>query len=94
MENKKVQKAVALRYHAEKDQVPKVIARGAGKLAERILEVAKEHGLPVKQAQVLAETLSLLEPGEEIPESLYLAVAQIIAEVVMIDAAYKSEVKK
>ena len=87
MDTNKPQKAVALRYQSEKDQAPRVVARGAGMIAERILELARENGVPVRQSKVLAETLSLVDPGEEIPENLYLAVAQILAEVITVDTA-------
>ncbi|EEG78723.1 EscU/YscU/HrcU family type III secretion system export apparatus switch protein [Dethiobacter alkaliphilus] len=87
MQGKKPLKAVALQYQEEKDDAPRVVARGAGKIAEQILLLAQEHGVPVKQSKVLAETLSLVEPGDEIPEGLYLAVAQIMSEVLAVDAS-------
>jgi len=72
-----MQKAIALKY--DYDAAPKVIAKGSGTLAEKIMEVAKENDVMLHQSPELVEMLSTLELGEEIPESLYLAVAEIIA---------------
>jgi len=72
-----MQKAVALKY--DYNTAPIVAAKGSGLLAERIMEVAKENDVVLHQSPELVEMLSTLELGEEIPESLYLAVAEIIA---------------
>ncbi|MDW7650954.1 MAG: EscU/YscU/HrcU family type III secretion system export apparatus switch protein [Bacillota bacterium] len=84
-ETKEIKRAVALSYLSEADNAPRVVARGTGKIADRILELAAQSDVPVRQQKVLAETLSLLEPGEEIPEDLYLAVAEILAQIISID---------
>jgi flagellar biosynthesis protein len=68
--------AVALKY--DPGSAPRVIASGRGTLAEKIVEVAREHGVPVEPNPALAEALSSLELDEEIPEQLYRAVAQIL----------------
>jgi flagellar biosynthesis protein len=70
-------KAVALRYERYKDTAPKVIAKGKGIIAERIIEVAKQHGVYLKEDPTLVEVLSGLELYEEIPEELYKVVAEI-----------------
>lgn len=72
-----MKKAVALHY--DYDSAPKVTAKGEGFMAQRIMEVAQEHGVLLHQSPELVEMLSTLELGEEIPEALYLAVAEIIA---------------
>ncbi|ETX10876.1 FlhB [Marinomonas ushuaiensis DSM 15871] len=72
-----MQKAIALKY--DYDTAPKIVAKGSGALAEKIMEVAKENDVMLHQSPELVEMLSTLELGEEIPESLYLAVAEIIA---------------
>ena len=74
-------RAVALRYKADKDQAPTVIAKGTGLLADRILELAKENGIHVHQDRDLVEVLSKLDVNTEIPDSLYRAVAEILAFV-------------
>ena len=70
-------KAVALRYERYRDSAPKVVAKGKGIIAERIIEVAKQHGVYLKEDPTLVEVLSGLELYEEIPEELYKVVAEI-----------------
>lgn len=69
--------AVALRYDAP--DAPKVVAVGRGELGQRIIDTAREHGVPVEANPELAEALSTIEPDTAIPEALYEAVAVIIA---------------
>jgi flagellar biosynthesis protein len=69
--------AVALQYDGQ--TAPKVIAKGANEIAEQIIELAKKHNVPLTENKELVTLLSTLELGEEIPEILYLAVAEIIA---------------
>lgn len=79
-ENEKVKKAVALSYDPE-ESAPKIIATGKGKLAERIVQKAKESNVPVHQDNKLADTLSKLDIGDYIPPELYEIVAQILVFV-------------
>lgn len=81
-------KAVALRYEKYKDTAPKVIAKGKGEVAKKILEVAKENGIYIKEDPALVEVLSSLEIDEEIPPQLYKAVAEILAFI------YKTKQKR
>ena len=69
--------AVALQYDGT--NAPRVTAKGRDKLAEQIVQLARQHGIPLQENEPLAAVLSKVELGEEIPESLYLAVAQVIA---------------
>jgi flagellar biosynthesis protein FlhB len=74
--------AVALRYRENIDQAPVVLAKGAARLAQRIRELAAENNIPVIQDPPLARMLFYqVEVGEEIPEDLYQAVAEILALV-------------
>ena len=75
------QKAVALRYDHDTDEAPRVVAKGAGRLAERILELAREHGVAVHEDPDLVEALAGLDLDMEIPDSLYRAVAEVLAFV-------------
>jgi len=72
-------KVAALKYDPEKDQAPRVIAKGTGLLAEKILALAKEHGIPIKKDEALVEALYRLEIEAEIPPALYEAVAVVLA---------------
>jgi flagellar biosynthesis protein len=71
--------AVALRYEQEKGGAPKVIAKGRGLIAEQILALAREHDIHIHESPELIEVLIRLELGEEIPEALYRAIAEVIA---------------
>jgi len=80
-EKKDLKKAVALRYRPGKDSAPRVAAKGQGRLAERIIQIAKENGIPVKDDPDLIEVLAKLDIDEQIPPSVYIAVAQLLAFV-------------
>jgi flagellar biosynthetic protein FlhB len=72
--------AVALRYEGAKMAAPKVVAKGAGHMAERIRQVAAENGVPIIENKPLAQSLhKLVDLGKEIPSELYQAVAEILA---------------
>lgn len=70
-------KAVALKYDESNRMAPVVVASGKGFLAERIVEVANEHNVPVYEDNSLASVLSQLELGREIPGELYKTVVDI-----------------
>ena len=74
--------AIALRYRSEEMQAPRVIAKGAGYVAERIREIARSHGVPIMENKPLARMLyQEVDIGQAIPESLYRAVAEVLAYV-------------
>ncbi len=74
--------AVALRYDPAKMGAPTVVAKGAGYVAERIKDLAREHGVMIVENQFIARSLyRLVEVGREIPTNLYRAVAEILALV-------------
>ena len=68
--------AVALEYDKSAVPVPRVIAKGRGEIGEAILKIAREHGVPIEENAPLAEALSQVELGEDIPEALYRAVGR------------------
>lgn len=69
--------AVALLY--EQPNAPKVVASGQGWIGEKIIETAKERGVPIEEDPALAQALSTIEIDEEIPEALYRAVAEVLS---------------
>jgi|WetSurMetagenome_2_1015567.scaffolds.fasta_scaffold00292_3 flagellar biosynthesis protein len=75
----KRKKAAALRYKLGKDTAPKVVAKGSGNIAEKILELAKEHKIPLREDPQLVEVLSTIDLNSEIPPELYKAVAEVLA---------------
>lgn len=68
---------VALTYDGRR--APRVTAKGRGTMAEQILTLAETHAVPLEQDPELAALLAQVPLGEEIPEALYLAVAEVIA---------------
>ena len=72
-----MKKAVALSYDTTKDKAPKVIAKGKGETAENIIKIAQLHNLPITQDEDLVELLSKVELDHEIPDKLYVAVAEV-----------------
>lgn len=74
----KVPLAVALHYEKHAVPVPRVVAKGRGASGEAILALAREHGVPIEENAALAEALAQVELGEDIPEALYRAVAEVL----------------
>jgi len=90
--NKKYQKkAVALKYDRKTDSAPKVIAKGKGKVAQKIIELAKKHDIPIKDDPDLIEVLSSLEIDKEIPSEIYVAVAELLAFVYSVNSKRRSK---
>jgi flagellar biosynthesis protein len=73
------QLAVALRYIREKDNAPRIIAKGRDRIAEQIIKIAEKHGIAVHTDSDLAEVLMKLDIGDIIPSALYRAIAEILA---------------
>ena len=71
--------AAALRYKIEEDPAPRIVAKGAGKVAERIIEAAKEAGVPIHEDPDLLALLMTLNIDEVIPPEMYVAVAEVLA---------------
>ena len=76
--NKPVPLAVALQYDKSAVPVPRVVAKGRGESGEAILALAREHGVPIEENAPLAEALAQVEIGDDIPEALYRAVAEVL----------------
>lgn len=93
MKKKRIQKAVALKYEKETERAPKVAAKGKGKIAEKILEIAKEHGVPVHEDADLLEVLSKLDIDQEIPPYLYTVIAELLAFIYRINGGGEAAVR-
>ncbi|MDE6594320.1 MAG: EscU/YscU/HrcU family type III secretion system export apparatus switch protein [Oscillospiraceae bacterium] len=76
--------AVALKYNPEKDYSPVVVAAGHGHVAERIVTLADESGVPIYRDDSTAAVLTMLDVGQGIPPELYSVVAGIYVEVMKI----------
>jgi len=73
--------AAAIQYDSAKSSAPSITASGRGTIAEKIIELATEKGIPIKNDPDLVQVLSKLKVGSEIPVELYRAVAEILAFV-------------
>jgi flagellar biosynthesis protein len=78
-------KAVALRYNREKENAPRIIAKGGGLIADKIIETAREHGIEVYEDKLLIELLSRIELYQVIPTELYQVIAEVLAFVYRLD---------
>ena len=87
----KTPKAVALKYDNKNDHAPKVIAKGRGDVAEKIIEIANAHHLPLYEDKNLVQILDALELETEIPPELYRAVAEVLAFVYRLNRKPKIE---
>ena len=78
--------ATALKYSEEEELAPSVIAQGQGEMAKLIVDAARAYGVPIVRDVPVARALNELEVGDEIPEVLYEAVAEILREIWQADA--------
>lgn len=81
----KKKKAAALAYDPAKDSAPRLVAKGSGYVAERIIDLAKEKGIDLYEDPALVEALSVVDLGRQIPEELYSVVAEVLAFIYALD---------
>lgn len=74
--------AVALRYNPDKDYSPVVVASGHGLVAERMIEVADQNGVPIYRDDSAAALLTMLDIGQAVPKELFEVVASIYVEII------------
>ncbi len=79
--------AAALAYDPLSDKAPRIVAKGAGVVAQKIIEKAKEHDLPVHEDKDLLSFLMRLNIDEQIPESLYVTVAHLLATLYQLESS-------
>ncbi len=80
-----VPEAVAIRYDRERENAPRVVAKGRGVIAQQLMAIAKKHAVPVYQNQTVTQLLMAVELDREIPPELYQAVANVLAYVYRLD---------
>ena len=83
------EKAVAILYDENSSAAPKVVASGAGKIAEKIIAAAQKAGVHIQKDPNLLELLAKVPVGEEIPTALYTTVAEVLAFVYRVNEKYK-----
>lgn len=74
-------KASALRYTPDREDAPRVVAKGRGTIADKIVALAKEHDIPLVENPDLAQLIDALDVDTQIPPELYRAVAQVLVFV-------------
>lgn len=79
-------KAVALLYRQDLHRAPKIIASGRGRIAEKIIETARQAGVVIAEDPALVEVLGQMPVGDEIPVELYQAVAEVLAFVYSLES--------
>jgi flagellar biosynthesis protein len=88
----KVKKASAIRYDHGKDNAPRLLAKGRGKVAEKIVAAAREHNVPLVEDPNLAQMLEALDVDREIPAELYRAVAEVLVFVYRLNRRHHAAV--
>lgn len=81
--------AIALKWHPGVEKAPKVTAKGRGSMAEEILRLAHEHGIPIREDADMVQVLSLLEQGDSIPPAIYDAIAEILVFIYWSNQQYE-----
>ena len=89
MNRDKQNKAIALKYEPKLDDAPRVIAKGKGKLAAKIIELARKHNIYIHDDPDLIEVLSRLDLNDEIPPDMYVVVAELLAFVYSLNGGKK-----
>jgi flagellar biosynthesis protein len=79
--NAEVKSPLAVALHYDRTGAPRVVAKGKGAIGAKIIEVAREHNIPIEENEMLAGALSNVELGDEIPSELYKAVAEVLVFV-------------
>ena len=91
---KKITQAAAISYDPAENDVPVLAAFGEGFVAQKIVEVAKESGVPILPEPGLTKMLSKLGVGDEIAPEMYDAVAKVLAFVSEVDRTYGEKIRK
>jgi len=91
---KKITRAAAISYDPAEQDVPVLAAFGEGYVAQKIVEVARESGVPVLPDANLASMLSKVSVGDEISPEMYDAVAKVLVFVSEVDRSYGEKVKR
>ncbi len=89
-----VPEAVAIRYDRERENAPRVVAKGRGTIAQQLMAIAKKHAVPVYQNQTVTQLLMAVELDREIPPELYQAVANVLAYVYRLDGRAAEKTRK
>ena len=89
MKDKQMKRAAAIKYDQAKNMAPRVVAKGRGHIAEQIIQVARENGVPLHDDPNLANVLEAMELESEIPAELYRAVAEVLVFIYRLNGSLK-----
>ena len=81
MKKEPVKRAAALRYDQAQAMAPRIVAKGKGHIADKIMEIARQNDVPLVEDRNLANVLEAMELETEIPPELYRAVAEVLVFV-------------
>ena len=87
-----IKSAVSIQYKAKTDKAPKVTAKGKGLMGEKIVALAKEHGIPIKEDPDLVQILSQVDIDKEIPPAMYQVLAELLAFIYRINQEFPAEI--
>lgn len=83
--------AAAIKYDDKRDAAPKLTAKGRGSIAEKIIKLAMEHNIPIREDPALVQILSRLDIDEQIPPEIYKAIAEILAFIYSVNEQYREK---
>ena len=92
-QNRTKNSAISLKYNGDSNHAPRVTAKGQGWIAEKIIAMAEQQKIPIKEDRDLVELLGKIDVGREIPESLYKLVAELLAWVYQLNKEYPENQK-
>jgi len=87
-----IKSAVSIQYKAKTDKAPKVTAKGKGMMGEKIVALAKKHGIPIKEDPDLVQILSQVDIDKEIPAAMYHVVAELLAFIYRINQEFPAKI--
>jgi len=91
---KKTQQRLAVALEYDGSNAPTVTAKGFGEIADKIMEIASQQDIPLHEDTGLVEILAQINLGEEIPEELYRAVAEVIAFAYILSGKFPENFKR
>jgi len=80
--------AIAIGYDGQRDEAPRVLAKGFGKIAEEIVEIGKENDVMIREDELLFESLARLDVSENVPPKLYQVIAELLAYVYKVEQKF------
>ncbi len=89
-----ITQAVAVLYDEKESDSPKIVASGKGTVADKIIKTAREAGIHIQEDPDLAELLSKVPIGDEIPVELYQTVAEVLGFVYQVNEKFKQKIQK